>query len=76
MVQRGDVAAKTTSVLVTKPLLIVPYLHHWAPHHCGDLDPFRTTGQTSADFSNHRVLIDFGKCTSVVHSPSHEKHSA
>ena len=32
-----------------------------APHHCGDLDPFRTIGQTSADFSNHRVLHRFWK---------------
>ena len=43
------------------------------PPHCGDLDPFLTCGQTSADFSNHRVLIDFGKCMSMVHSPSHGK---
>ena len=32
-----------------------------APHHCGDLDLFRTTGQTSADFSNHLALNVFGK---------------
>ena len=76
MVLRGDVAAGTTSVLLTKPLLIVPHLRHRAPHHCGDLNPFRTTGQTSVDFSNHRVLIDFGKCACMVHSPSHEKNSA
>ena len=44
-----------------------------ALHHCGDLDPFRTIGQTSTDFSNHQVLIDFGKCISMVHSPSHEE---
>ena len=76
MVLRGDVAAGTTSVLLTKPLLIVPYLRHRAPHHFGDLDPFRITGQTSVDFSNHRVLIDFGKCARMVHAQSHEKHSA
>ena len=53
MVQRGDAATETTSVLSTKPLLIVPCLRHRALHHCGDLDQFRTNGQTSADFSNH-----------------------
>ena len=31
------------------------------PHRCGDPDPFRTTGQTSVDFSNHRVPNVFGK---------------
>ena len=31
------------------------------PHHCGDLDPFRTIGQTSVDFSNHLALNVFGK---------------
>ena len=55
------VAAETISVLLMKPLLIVPCPRHRATHHCGDPDPFRTTGQTSADFSNHRVLIDFGR---------------
>ena len=32
-----------------------------AAHHCGDLDPFLTCGQTSADFANHLVLNVFGK---------------
>ena len=41
----------------------------------GDLDSFRTIGQTSADFSNHRVLTVFGKCISMSHSPSHGKRS-
>ena len=54
----------------------VPCLRHRAAHRCGDLDPFRTTGQTSVDFSNHQVPIDFGKCARTVHSPSHEEHSA
>ena len=76
MVLRGDAAAETTSVLLTKPLLTVPYLRHRAPHRCGDLDPFWTTGQTSVDFSNRRVPIDFGRCACVVHSPSHEEHLA
>ena len=58
---RGFVAAETISVLLMKPLLIVPCPRHRALHHCGDPDPFRTTGQKSADFSNHRVLIDFGR---------------
>ena len=31
-----------------------------APTIVGTLDPFRTTGQTSADFSNHPVLTVFG----------------
>ena len=30
-------------------------------HRCGDPDPFRTTGQTSVDFSNHLVLNAFGE---------------
>ena len=41
---------ETISVLLMKPLLIVPCPRHWAPHHCGDPDPFRTTGQTSCGF--------------------------
>ena len=28
---------------------------------CGDPDPFQSTGQTSAAFSNYRALIDFGR---------------
>ena len=43
------------------------------PHHCGDLDPFWTNGETFADFSNRRVLTIFGKCMSMVHSPSDGK---
>ena len=31
------------------------------PTIVGTLDPFRTIGQTSADFSNHPVLTVFGK---------------
>ena len=58
---RGVVAAETISVLLMKPFLIVPCLRHRAPHRCGDPDPFRTTGQTSVDFSNHRVLNAFGE---------------
>ena len=54
MEQHGDLEAETTSVLLTKHLLIVLYLRHWAPHHCWDLHPFWTIGQTSADFSKHR----------------------
>ena len=76
MVMHGGIAAKATSVPLTKPLLTVPYLRHRAPHHCGDLDQFRTTGQTSVDFSNHRGPIDFGRCALTVHSPSHEEHLA
>ena len=53
MEQRGVVAAETISVLLMKPLLIVPCLRHRAPNRCGDPDPFRTTGQTSVHFSNH-----------------------
>ena len=64
IVLRGGIA-----VLLTKHLRIVPCLRHRAPHHCGDPDPSRTTGQTSADFSNHRVLTAFGKCISMVHFP-------
>ena len=76
MVLRGDVAAETTSVPLTKPLLTVLCLRHRDAHHCGDLDPFRTTGQTSVDFSNHRFPFDFGNCACMVRSPSHEEHSA
>ena len=61
MVLRGDVEAETTSVLLMRPLLIVPCLRHRAPHHCGDLDLFWSIGQTSADFSNHLVLNAFWK---------------
>ena len=41
--------------------LIVPCLRHRAPHRCGDPDPFRTTGQTSVDLSDHRVLNGSGE---------------
>ena len=50
MEQRGDAAAETISVLLMKPLQTVPCLRHRAPHRCGDLDPFRTTGQTFVAF--------------------------
>ena len=69
MVLRGDAAAETTSVLLTKPLLT----GHQALHHCGDPDQFRTTGLTSADFLNHQAPIDIGRCACTVHSPSHEE---
>ena len=75
LVLHGSTAAKTTSVLLTKHLRTVPCLRHRPPHHCGDLDPFLTCGQTSTDFSNRRVLnFFFGKWISMVHSPSHGKH--
>ena len=61
MARRGVVAAVTMSVLSMRSLLIAPCPRHRAPHHCGDPDPFRTIGQTSADFSNHRVLNVFWK---------------
>ena len=61
MEQRGVVAAETISVLLMKPFLIVLYLRHRAPHRCGDPDPFRTTGQTSVDFSSHPALNVSGK---------------
>ena len=35
--------------------------------------PLWDLDQTSVDFSNHRVLNVFGKCISMVHSPSHGK---
>ena len=66
MVLRGYVAPETTSVLLTKHCL-----RHRAPHNCGDLDPFRTIGQTSADCSNHMALNVFGKCIGMVHFPFH-----
>ena len=44
-----------------KPFQIVLCVRHRAPHRCVDLDPFRTTGQTSVAFSNHRVLNAFGR---------------
>ena len=34
MVHRGNAAAETTSVLLTKPLLTAPCLSHQALHHC------------------------------------------
>ena len=55
-VLRGDVAAQTISILWMKLFLIVLCLRHWVSHHCGDPDPFRTTGQTSADLPNPRLL--------------------
>ena len=73
MVLRGDAAAETTSVILTKPLLTAPCPRHRAVHHCGAPDQFRTTGLTSADFLNHRAPIDIGRCACTVHSPSHEE---
>ena len=73
MVLRGDAAAETTSVLLTKPLLAALCQRHRALHHCGDPDQFRTTGLTSVDFLNHQAQIDIGKCARTVRSPSHEK---
>ena len=61
MVPHGGTAAKTTKVILTKPSRTVPCLGHRAPHHCGNLDPFLTCGQTSADFSNRLALSDAGK---------------
>ena len=51
-----EIAAVKTSVLLTKHLWTVSCLRHRAPHHCGDQVPFRTVGQTSADFTNHLAL--------------------
>ena len=76
MVLCGDAAAETTSVLLTKPLLTAPCQRHRVPHHCGVLDQFRTTGQTSVDFFNHQAPIDIGRCACMVHSPYHEELSA
>ena len=61
MGQRGEVAAEIVSVLLTKHLRTVPCLRHLAAHNSVDLDPFRTTGQTSADFSIRPALSVSGK---------------
>ena len=42
MEQRGYVAAATILVPSMKFFLIVLCLRRWAPHHCGDPDPYRT----------------------------------
>ena len=42
----------------------------------GTPDQFQTTGQTSVDSLSHRVRIVIGECACMVHSPSHEEHSA
>ena len=46
---------------IDEALWTVSCQRHRGPHHCADLDPFRTTGQTSADFSNHLALNVPGK---------------
>ena len=56
MAQPGVVAAVTISVLLTKSFLTVPCLRRRAPHHCGDLEPSRTIGQTSVGFLNPPLL--------------------
>ena len=66
LARRGVVAAETIAVPLRKPLLIVPCLRHWAPHHYGDLDPSRTTGLTYVDFSNPPALSASGRSTSMV----------
>ena len=64
MVLRDEAAAETTSVLLTKPLLTVPYLRHrtplWGPGSIPD------NWQTSVDSLRHRVLIVIGKCACIV----------
>ena len=61
MVPHGGTAAKRSSVLLTKLLWTVSCLRRRAAHHCGDLDPIRTFGLTSVDFSNRLALSDAGK---------------
>ena len=61
MVQRGDAATETTSVLSTKPLQTEHCQRRRALHHSGDPDQFQTTGQTSVDSLSHRVQIVIGK---------------
>ena len=61
MAQLGVVVAATISVLLTKPLLIVPYLRRWAPLLCGDPDPSRTIGLTSVVFLSLPALSASGK---------------
>ena len=73
MALRDDVAAGNNLSTIDEAFTDTTLPAPRAPHHCGDLDPFRTIGQTSVDFLNHRVLIDSGKCTSMVHSPSTKK---
>ena len=53
-------------------LLIVLCLRHWAPHRWWDLDPTRTTQQTSVDFSTSLALSVSGKLN-MVHSLSFVK---
>ena len=76
MERPGVVAATTTSVPSMKCSLIVPCLRRRAPHHCRDLDPSRTIGQASVDFSNHLALNDSGKWVSMVLSQYLGKLSA
>ena len=61
MVQLGDVATVTISVLLMKPLLIVPCLRHRATHHCGDPDP-----SWWFEESTHLALNVSGKWVSMV----------
>ena len=66
MAPRGVVAAVTISVLSMKYLLIVPCLRRRAPHHCGDLDPFRTIGLMSLVFSSPLALSASGESINMV----------
>ena len=50
MVQLGDVAVVTISVLWMKPLPIALYLRRRAPLHSGDPDPSRTIEWMSVVF--------------------------
>ena len=61
MVQLGDVAVVTISVLLMKPLPIVLCLRRRAPHHCGDPDPSRIIGRMSVVFLSPPALNDFWK---------------
>ena len=74
MEQRGDAATGTTSVLSTKPLQTVHCQRRRAPHHCGDLVRFQTTGLTSVDSLSLQVQIVIGKVRmhgAIFHSSQH-----
>ena len=75
MVQRGDAATETTSVLSTKPLSTARCQRHRDLHLCGDPDQFPTTGQTSVGSLNHLGQIGIGMYECMARSPSHAKLS-
>ena len=68
-VLHGGATTGTTSVPSRKPLPTVLCRCLQAPHRCGDVDRFQTTGLTSVGSFNNLSQIVTGKFGYTAHSP-------